>query len=56
LNQWEESAGNKITAAALQDTDGSAIHPNQFFFEKTLLRHQCHRFRKAFAAMSAIIF
>jgi len=53
LNQWEESAGNKITATALQDTDGSAIHPYQFFsknrycaaiaidFEKHLL--QCPR-------------
>jgi hypothetical protein len=56
LNQWEESAGNKITAAALQDTDYSASQPYQFFFEKTLLRRHCHRLRKAFAAMSAIIF
>jgi len=34
LNQLEESAGNKITAAALQDTDGSASHPYQFFSKK----------------------
>jgi hypothetical protein len=34
LNQWEESAGNKITEAALQDTDGSASHPYQFFSKK----------------------
>jgi len=46
LNQLEESAGNKITAAALQDTDGSASHSQPIFFEKTLLRRLCHRFRK----------
>jgi hypothetical protein len=34
LNQLEESAGNKITAAALQDTDGSASHSHHFFSKK----------------------
>jgi hypothetical protein len=33
----EVTAGNKITAAALQDTDGSASHTYQFFSKKRCL-------------------
>jgi len=55
MNLVQKSAGEKITASAMQDTDGSASHPYHFF-EKVLPLRQCHRYRKAFAAMSAIIF
>jgi hypothetical protein len=56
LNLVQKTTGAEISAAALQDTDGSASHPYQIFFEKALMRRQCHRYRKAIAAMSAIIF
>jgi hypothetical protein len=34
LNLVQVQAGKQISAAALQDTDGSASHPYQFFSKK----------------------